>query len=231
MRFQVNALFSADHFNLCESTAVVTAEYYRTNKKDLEVNCTQVIIYGKKNKKLKQEFGDVCFVNTPMGLFKNANHRVIWVLCKELFFHLNRWIDNIHSDDEEIDEYMKHDREKKSSLLANYSWERLPHFACIKEYYIKSSAALSQQEKEKVTKQVKEMLVKSCNPETKKALDHLALHISRPAQRTSGKRKYTVKLMEYPRVKVKAICRFETDNQEKWNSSSLEIIYNDRSLT
>lgn len=231
MKFEVNALLSADHFNLCQSTAVVTVEYYRNNKKDLEVNYAQVIIYGKKNKKLKQEFGGVCFVNTPMDLFKRANHRVIWVLCKELFFHLNRWINTIYTDDEEIDCYMKHDREQRSGLFAKYGWARLPHFKCIEEYYNKSSSSLSRQEKEKVYQRVNEMLVKSCNPETKRVLKGLATHISVSVHRTNGKRKYTVKLMEYPMIKVKAVCRFETDNQEKTHNLSLEIVYNERSLT
>lgn len=97
MKFDVNALFDADHFNLCESTAVVTSEYYRTRKNDLNAYYSQVIIYAKKDKKLKKEFGDVRFVNTPKDLFKHAKYHIVWVLCKELYFHLKRWINTIYT--------------------------------------------------------------------------------------------------------------------------------------
>lgn len=225
MKFHINMLLAADHFNHNESTAVCTADYYRIHKNDLNVNYTQVIIYGKKNKKLKEELGGMCFVDTPMQLFKKCNHRVVWILCEELFFHLNRWIGSVHTDSEDIEDYMKHGREKRPCIFSKYAWTRGPSFRVLEEPYIKGSLSLSGQEKEKISLLVKNCIGKICNPETKRNLEGLAMQVSRSTSRKTGNRKYTVKLTEYPKPRIKATCRFETDPYEKPLSSSLEIFY------
>ena len=236
MIFNVNMLLNADHYNLTDSTAVVTAEDYLNIKNHMHCNYSQIIVYGSRTKKMEKEVEkNVGFVNTPMGLFKKAIYKNVWVLSKDLYFHLNRWIESIHTDSNEIPEFMKYNRLEKSGLLAKHEWARASHHLCLKEYFLKSSRCLSKLEKENIVREVRDMVVKSCNPQLRRDLENSFLHVTFHKHRDAstgkftGRMKYTVKLMEPSIFKVMAICRMEVDTGKSSMKSSIEIVFNERS--